>query len=250
VDNFARGLTSRRRLAQSRYLLHSGNRCHRGQLSRSDPAPRIRHARKASGRGSTILRTPSDHFVATCALRRPTTRKGAEPRLIRCCGQIHNATLADYGVPAEGDYRRPGTHPEDSLTVVRSARTHLTYGEWLRRGFDRRSSMLFLENFTALDKNCPDCHQVPSISGVCGCDSAFRSQIRSQHSTQQVQQPASQGRDAGAWYPDKRGARVVARSLRSPTHRPDPDAFLPAANGVQPAPHVLPEPQRARRRVS
>jgi len=122
--------------------------------------------------------------------------------------------------------------------------------EWLRRGFDRRSSMLFLENFTALDKKCPDCHQVPSISGVCGCDSAFRSQLRSQHSTQQVQQPASQGRDAGAWYPDKRGARVVARSLRSPTHRPDPDAFLPAANGVQPAPHVLPEPQRARRRVS
>ena len=51
-------------------------------------------------------------------------------------------------------------------------------------------------------------------------------------------------------YPDKRGARVVARSLRSPTHRPDPDAFLPAANGVQPAPHVSPEPQRARRRVS
>jgi len=102
---------------------------------------------------------------------------------------------------------------------------------------------------TAL-KKCPDCHQVPSISGVCGCDSAFRSQIRSQHSTQQVQQPASQGRDAGAWYPDKRGARVVARSLRSPTHRPDPDAFLPAANGVQPAPHVLPEPQRALRRVS
>jgi hypothetical protein len=39
--------------------------------------------------------------------------------------------------------------------------------------------MLFLENFTALDKKCPDCHQVPSISGVCGCDSAFRSQIRS-----------------------------------------------------------------------
>jgi len=68
-----------------------------------------------------------------CALRRPTTRRGAEPRLIRCCGQIHNATLADYGVPAEGDYRRPGTHPEDSLAVVRSARTHLTYGEWLRR---------------------------------------------------------------------------------------------------------------------
>ena len=51
-------------------------------------------------------------------------------------------------------------------------------------------------------------------------------------------------------YPDKRGARVEARSLRSSTHRPDPDAFLPAANGVQPAPHVLPEPQRARRRVS
>ena len=134
-----------------------------------------------------------------CALRRPTTRRGAEPRLIRCCGQIHNATLADYGVPAEGDYRRPGTHPEDSLAVVRSARTHLTYGEWLRRGFDRRSPMLFLENFTALDKKCPDCHQVPSISGVCGCDSAFRSQLRSQHSTQQVQQPASQGRDGGAW---------------------------------------------------
>jgi hypothetical protein len=58
----------------------------------------------------------------------------------------HNATLADYGVPAEGDYRRPGAHPEDSLAVVRSARTHLTYGEWLRRGFDRRSLMLFLEN--------------------------------------------------------------------------------------------------------
>jgi len=128
---------------------------------------------QAPERGSTILRTPSDHFVATCAFRRPTTRKGAEPRLIRCCGQIHNATLADYGVPAEGDYRRPGTHPEDSLAVVRSARTHLTYGEWLRRGFDRRSSMLFLENFTALDKKCPDCHQVPSISGVCGCDSAY-----------------------------------------------------------------------------
>jgi hypothetical protein len=51
-------------------------------------------------------------------------------------------------------------------------------------------------------------------------------------------------------YPDKRGARVVARSLRSPTHRPDPGAFLPAANGVQPAPHVSPEPQRARRLVS
>jgi hypothetical protein len=134
--------------------------------------------------------------------------------------------------PPRATTEEPGTHPEDSLAVVRSARTHLTYGEWLRRGFDGRSSMLFLENFTALDKKCPDCHQVPSISGVCGCDSAFRSQIRSQHSTQQVQQPASQGRDAGAWYPDKRGARVVARSLRSPTHRPDPDAFLPAANGV------------------
>ena len=53
----------------------AGIRCHRGRLSRSDPAPRIRHARKASERGSTILRTPSDHFVATCALRRPTTRR-------------------------------------------------------------------------------------------------------------------------------------------------------------------------------
>src|SRR6478735_8969895 len=46
--------------------------------------------------------------------------------------------------------------------------------------FDRLSSMLFVEklfveNFTA-HKKCPDCHQVRAIGGVCGCDSAFRSQ--------------------------------------------------------------------------
>jgi hypothetical protein len=88
--------------------------------------------------------------------------------------------------------------------------------------------MLFLENFTALDKKCPDCHQVPSISGVCGCDSAFRSQIRSQHSTQQVQQPPSQGRDAGAWYPDKRGAQVsdpLLTDLTPMRSSPQPTAF-------------------------
>ena len=249
MDNFARGLTSRRRLSPSRYLLHSGNRCHRGRLSRSDPAPRIRHARKASGRGSTILRTPSDHFVATCALRRPTTRKGAEPRLIRCCGQIHNATLADYGVPVEGDYRRPGPHPEDSLAVVRSARTHLTYGERLRRGFDRRSSMLFLENSQLLRSVRTATRFRPSAVSAAATPRFVHKSVhntaRSKCSNRRLRAVTPE-----LGYPDKRGARVVARSLRSPTHRPDPDAFLPAANGVQPAPHVLPEPQRARRRVS
>ena len=39
---------------------------------------------------------------------------------------------------------------------------------------------LFVENFTA-HKKCPDCHQVRAIGGVCGCDSAFRSQ--SAHNT-------------------------------------------------------------------
>ena len=65
VDNFSRGLTESTAARDKPDLLHSGDGCHRGRLSRSDPAPRIRHARKAPERGSTILRTPSDHFVAT-----------------------------------------------------------------------------------------------------------------------------------------------------------------------------------------
>jgi hypothetical protein len=46
VDNFSRGLTESTAARDKPDLLHSGDGCHRGRLSRSDPAPRIRHARK------------------------------------------------------------------------------------------------------------------------------------------------------------------------------------------------------------
>jgi hypothetical protein len=64
------------------------------------------------------------------------------------------------------------------------------------------------------------------VSPHIGSCAAFRSQIRSQHSTQQVQQPASQGRDAEQRVMIAAPAATCGKSAVCQIHRPLSDICL------------------------